>query len=328
MKPPLLLLLSACAFVVIIAACDPSSRIKPGPNPGPVAGPPGGEPPIAPPIPVPKPNWAEMDAATCRSKSHPGALHLGMCSAQGMRDETDPALSFAAGTGTPRLVKAAEKTITGTGAIDLERQWTKSTLRVCFFDDPHGLQDKVMAWANRWNTVGGANLTFVKTASPQDSDIRVTFQGQGYWSYIGTVAALPRYRGKVTMSLSFNGRPSASELRRVSLHEFGHAIGLVHEHQQPLAKINWNRDAVTRYFMSPPNCWSETMVRQQILNPIGGNLDTTTYDPESIMAYGIHDSLTLDGRGTTWNTDLSPTDRNFIARVYPKPGATPPIPPP
>ena len=37
------------------------------------------------------------------------------------------------------------------------------------------------------------------------------------------------------------------EVRRVVLHEFGHALGLIHEHQNPKGGgIEWNRDAVQR----------------------------------------------------------------------------------
>ena len=34
------------------------------------------------------------------------------------------------------------------------------------------------------------------------------------------------------------------ELRRVVLHEFGHALGLIHEHQNPEGGIEWNEPAV------------------------------------------------------------------------------------
>jgi hypothetical protein len=261
-----------------------------------------------------------MDPAVCRTSAHADVSNLGMCSAQGMRDIPDRAVALKAEFGTAASLREGEKKVAGTAAIDLRYRWPKgSALRVAFRDDPYKLQNKVISLANRWHTLGGANLTFVKAASWKDSDIRITFEGEGYWSLIGTYAKRPQYKNAVTMSLSFEDKPSEDELRRVTLHEFGHAIGLIHEHKSPMSDIKWDRAAVLRYYMSPPNCWSESQVVQQVLTRENGpHLAATDFDPDSIMAYGVHKSLTTNGQGIPWNTDLSPMDCKFIATQYPK----------
>ncbi len=42
------------------------------------------------------------------------------------------------------------------------------------------------------------------------------------------------------------------EYERVVLHEFGHALGLDHEHQSPNAKLRWNKVEVKRVFAGLP----------------------------------------------------------------------------
>ena len=34
------------------------------------------------------------------------------------------------------------------------------------------------------------------------------------------------------------------EYSRVVVHEFGHALGCIHEHQSPAATFQWNKEAV------------------------------------------------------------------------------------
>lgn len=111
---------------------------------------------------------------------------------------------------------------------------------------------------------------------------------------------------------------SDEEARRVILHEFGHALGLIHEHQNPISSIKWNKPAVIADLSGPPNNWDgatidHNMFEQYPPNEIAGTkLDTT-----SIMMYPIPQSWTLDGTSAGMNNDLSSTDRTFIRKQYP-----------
>ena len=63
------------------------------------------------------------------------------------------------------------------------------------------------------------------------------------------------------------------ELRRVVLHEFGHALGLIHEHQNPEGGIQWNEPAVKADLSGPPNNWDDETIRHNVLDhyPGGGS---------------------------------------------------------
>ena len=48
-------------------------------------------------------------------------------------------------------------------------------------------------------------------------------------------------------------------------HEFGHAIGLAHEHQNPAGGIEWNEARVIQDLSGPPNNWDEAQIRHNVL---------------------------------------------------------------
>jgi hypothetical protein len=199
----------------------------------------------------------------------------------------------------------------------LSTRWPNgSKLKVGFMDDEFGLKNKVMNVARQWSSY--ANLTFIES-SPADADIRVSFKGEGYWSVIGTQARTVSKKEQ-TLNLQFSKDESDQEIQRVALHEFGHAIGLLHEHESPLAKIPWDKNAVYKYYTGPPNCWTHQDVNEQVLQreKPGPDIALTTFDKHSIMCYPVSDRLTVGKYRIGWNTKLSATDKTFIAKLYPK----------
>jgi hypothetical protein len=109
------------------------------------------------------------------------------------------------------------------------------------------------------------------------------------------------------------------EYERVVVHEFGHALGCIHEHQQPNETLNWNKDAVYAAFSGPPNNWSHDEIDQNILEKYSPNgIDATAFDKDSIMLYQFDASLFTPPNATPLNTELSAHDKAFIKTMYPK----------
>jgi serralysin len=276
--------------------------------------------------PVVFPDQMPHEPRQCRATRHPNSAsaNISMCAAQGMKDELDEGKdTFHASTPVVTLLEmqrqAEEDGEEATAAIQLKNKWPNgSSLRVAFLNDPFGLKRHVLKIANEWNSVGGANLKFIESVAA-DSDIRVTFKGTGFWSYIGQRAAA-HGKSEPTLSLSFTSMPTDDYLRRITLHEFGHAIGLLHEHQQPLSTMAWDRQKVLNYFTGPPNCWPVSTVEAQILRPEAHpeEIASTAFDPRSVMTYAIDPRLTTNGKGIPYNNALSATDRTFIAQQYPR----------
>ena len=201
-------------------------------------------------------------------------------------------------------------------AVDTACEWAPGrTLRVRFLDGHEAVKARVTEHALQWTE--HANIRFDFGADP-DAEIRVSFQGRGSWSELGTDAlAVPG--DEPTMNLGWLDRDTLDdELAQVVLHEFGHVLGCVHEHQSPSAAIAWDKPAVYRYYAGPPNSWTAAEVDQNLFARYSrGRTQFTRFDPTSIMVYPIPEEHTLGDFSVGFNTSLSSTDREFIRIVYP-----------
>jgi hypothetical protein len=103
-------------------------------------------------------------------------------------------------------------------------------------------------------------------------------------------------------------------------HEFGHALGMVHEHQNPRGKkIEWNEQAVIEE-VHRTNGWSEDQIRQQILTgfPVDQS-NGSDFDKCSIMIYPFEGWQTLNyPEGIKRTTQLSKMDILWLSFNYPK----------
>ena len=183
--------------------------------------------------------------------------------------------------------------------------------------DPE-LQDRVKAVAEQWTAPDLANLTF-QFVDQGDAEIRIAFlEGDGSWSYLGTECRdIPADEATMNYGWLTTDSPD-DELQRVVLHEFGHALGLIHEHQNPEGGIDWNVPAVLADLGGPPNNWDEQTARHNVLDHYQPDeVTATTVDAESIMMYAIPAAWTNDGFSADMNTELSEKDKELIRTVYP-----------
>ena len=113
-------------------------------------------------------------------------------------------------------------------------------------------------------------------------------------------------------------RKTEADIRGVILHEFGHALGAVHEHESPRANIHWNKEAVYRDLGGDPNYWDRAKVDQNMFTVYTTEqVQATAFDGNSIMLYYFPPNWTTDGKGTTFNTELSERDKAYIKFCYP-----------
>ncbi|KAF7789095.1 hypothetical protein EIP86_000028 [Pleurotus ostreatoroseus] len=249
------------------------------------------------------PKEKAQDARTAAARENPKNTH------HSKANEDAPKLSGLVGPkGKPLYI-----------GLDVTKMWAAGrTLKVRFLEgSDEFVRNKIKQYAVIWSEYANIRFKFVEHG---DAEIRVGFVwDDGSWSYIGT-DCLQFDQDTPTMNFGWfhDGTPD-EEFSRVTLHEFGHALGCVHEHQQPNAHIQWNEDAVYEWHAKKSN-WSRTQVYEQIIRPASADtVVATQLDALSIMVYPIPPEWTLDGWSTPVSNHLSEKDKAFIREKYPFP---------
>jgi hypothetical protein len=109
---------------------------------------------------------------------------------------------------------------------------------------------------------------------------------------------------------------SEKEVKGTTMHEFGHALGLLHEQSYPGA-IKWKKDTVYKYYALQN--WDKARTDHNVFR-VSEQFFTNgmSYDPRSIMQYPIPAWQTEDGFSVDGNHELSDGDKKLIAAMYPK----------
>lgn len=200
------------------------------------------------------------------------------------------------------------------------------TITIGFMDGSPTQRKACQRLAEEW--LQYANLKF-KWSTTNDPDVRVSFGsgGPGSYSIIGNDVRRIK-NNQCTMNFGWVTDTSDEETNRaVIVHEFGHMLALGHEQSSPNEDIQWNKPVALAWYMRTQG-WTADMVIANVFSVYAANqVVATAYDRNSIMQYPVDPSLTLDGRGIGWNTDLTPTDIQHIGQMYPGAQAPPTSPP-
>jgi hypothetical protein len=186
------------------------------------------------------------------------------------------------------------------------------TLTVGFFNDTSAehqaaIENVARQWL-RW-----ANLKF-EFVDSRFADIRIFTGGDDNYSHVGTDALLV---SQLDATLALGTGPEDPLFARTVLHEFGHVLGLLHEHQHPKADIPWDIPKLYAYFAAKGI--DRQTVDINLLNKTDKALAKgTAYDRASIMHYAVLQEQTLGDWEIGINHTLSRRDRIFARRVYPK----------
>jgi hypothetical protein len=241
--------------------------------------------------------------------------------------------------------------------------WKKQrVITVAFNGGSADLYQLIENTANEWIALGGQLSFSFKDGAGQyrrwkpgekdpSANIRIAFDNTGYWSLLGVLAKNVD-PGDSTMNFGgfpddlqryFQGQNAAdwriSYAHSTILHEFGHALGLSHEHFNSECQKDLQMDTIIAYLMGPPNNWPPEQARfnmdaqyyakilAQQAGPLESKLITSsTTDQSSVMLYVFPVSYYKSGdksvckpigdHGQDWPTTLSEGDKQFYLANY------------
>jgi hypothetical protein len=202
-------------------------------------------------------------------------------------------------------------------AISLfEKKWhpNRRILEVDFVSQPSFI-DKVIKYAKIWEEYMGLQFRFGRG----EPKILIAFDPGGSWSFVGTDSIYYARNGRPSMNFGwFTDSTNDTEFQRTTLHEFGHALSLVHEHQHPTGNISWKKEAVYSYYQSFG--WDKSKVDQNIFQKYSrSQVNGSNYNTSSIMHYPILSELVSNQKDVVdWNNELSDEDKDVVAFLYPK----------
>lgn len=228
----------------------------------------------------------------------------------------DQAAYEAAVTENPANASITTGTRRKRSVFNYSKLWANGrTLKIAFMDSPEGdHKQKIIDAASQWLPYINVSFDFVDDLQ---GDIRIATRNNDNSSMLGTDALLI-HPDWPTMNLGV--KPEHEDFEVIVIHEFGHALGAMHEHQHPQANIPWDKPKVYEFYQNREmNPLTREEVDRNLFAPFNAvDAIYTSYDRKSIMHHPVANTLTVGDWEVSINRKISKKDKRLMKLLYPK----------
>lgn len=229
--------------------------------------------------------------------------------------------------------------------VILNKKWVNgTTLHYYFFDEDSDGRNVTLSNGSKqwrpWKTTNaeknvvreafevwkevGIGINFEEVNSRDEAEIRIGFERRdGAWSYVGRdIIDLNLGRSERTMNFGWDLTRHERELD-TAIHEIGHTLGFPHEHQNPIAGIVWDEEAVYAALAGSPNFWNREKTFHNIIRKISpDSVQGSEWDANSVMHYPFEPGLIKSPeeyrtRGINPAGGLSARDKTWVKTFFP-----------
>lgn len=165
-------------------------------------------------------------------------------------------------------------------------------IRVCFRDGTPALQREVAVVANDWNFPGTPlKLDFGNLAAPRQCPVSALDISVSLTSGVSQSPIGPKSQNGVMLLGVAGVDPKTVKFRRIVLHEFGHALGLLHEmrHTEQNCWSEFDLPKLKAFYFTEYKISDEARIKADIgrldAAVMNASLFTPGYDRTSVMMY-------------------------------------------
>lgn len=201
-------------------------------------------------------------------------------------------------------------------------------LKVYFsiFNENPKIIDEILLVANEWSK--HCSIHFVLEKQKEIADIYVSLKsGYGFYSAIGLQSKVYISKNQPSMNLDPScglkfGFSKRKELifkycKSLILHEFGHALGLIHEHQRSNRPFTWDKRYIKENYLKL-GMPTFKIAKENILKICNvNNMVKSRFDYKSIMIYPFDKKMVKEKFGIPIPLELSKSDKIKISKIYP-----------
>ncbi len=217
-------------------------------------------------------------------------------------------------------VKYAGDDILTKGIAQRNKLWYPgSVITVKFLNGSIEYRETVMNYATEWEDYAGVTFEFITEGK---ADVRIGFDWnqERYitWSYTGTDCKWVNNQSEATASFADWQRASEEEKKGDVLRVFGQVLGLELEHRHLKFEADWS-DRIADYWEGEITDIPWEDLKEYVFDPLLSDrvIMTDSYDENSIMIWPFPRRY-AGNTPRDFNSELSDTDKQFIAQLYPK----------